>query len=87
MVRPTITIVVQWFRAAGRVNTTGHALPISCQAPMTPSSGMAYVSSTEQRELPDLMLQLNIGALPVRNLRGRRHRVAVPALRAGHLQL
>ena len=49
------------FWAAGKVNTTGHALPISCQAPATSSNGAVLVTSTDQRALPELMLQLNIG--------------------------
>jgi len=49
---------------AGRVNTSGHALPISCQAPAATASTAPAVASADQTALSDLMLSLNIGPCP-----------------------
>ena len=49
---------------AGRVNSSGHALPISCQAPAGTASTAPAISSAGQTALPDLMLRLNIGPCP-----------------------
>ena len=49
---------------AGRVNTSGHALPISCQAPAAVAGNASAVSSVAQQALPDLMLRLDIGPCP-----------------------
>ena len=49
---------------AGRVKTSGHELPISCQPPAASAGTAPAISSAGQTALPDLMLRLTIGPCP-----------------------